>query len=117
MNHFISAAFSGIMPGGEKTAMPLFPGDEVTRFLTKYAEWAPEPWSKLPPRSTAFGPLPGDSPPPLFRVMQIMGGLDGLLSSHKSNTTIERSFKLMKSKVASLQIVAENFKDRDSNRC
>ena len=102
VNHFISAAMSGIMPGGEKTALPLFPKEAVSRLSTKYADWAPDPWSQLPPRPTVLGPMPGDSPPPLFRVMQIASGLDGLLTPPQKRIKVERSFKLMKTKVISL---------------
>jgi hypothetical protein len=77
LNHFIGAAMSGVMPGGEKTALPLFPKDDLVRLNTKYTDWAPEPWSKLPPRPTPLGPMPGDSPPPLFRTRPVVGHLGG----------------------------------------
>lgn len=100
VNHFLGAAISGVMPGGEKTEMPLFPKEEMVHFSTKYVDWAPEPFSKLPPQAMALGTLPGDSPAPIIRIMQVMSGLDDILNmALKSPTTIERSFKSMKSKV------------------
>lgn len=82
--------------------MPLFPKEELCHIGTKYSDWAPEPWSKLPPRPTVLGPLPGESPPLFFRVMQVVSGLEDLLAIGKKPTTLERSFKSMKSKVVPL---------------
>ena len=99
VNYFLAAAVSGVMPGGEKTAMPLFPKEDMVHFSTKYVDWAPEPFSKLPPQATAFGSVPGDSPAPIIRIMQIMSGLDDIFNMTMNPVTIERSFKSMKSKV------------------
>jgi hypothetical protein len=87
------------MPGGEKTAMPLFPKEEMAHFVVKYVDWAPEPWSNIPPPATALGTMPGDSPPPLFRIMHILSGLGDMLNFAMNHVTVERSFKSMKSKV------------------
>lgn len=90
---------SGVMPGGEKTVMPLFPKEEMAHLMAKYVDWAPEPWSKIPSPPTPLGTMPGDSPPPFFRVVLILSGLGDMLSLAMSKVTVERSFKSMKSKV------------------
>lgn len=102
MNQFLNAVFSGDMPGGVKTTLPLFPREEMAHFSKKYADWAPEPFSKLPAPATILGTMPGDSPAAIIRVMNIMSGMDDMFNMAFSLTTVERSFKSMKSKVRTI---------------
>ncbi|KUJ08973.1 uncharacterized protein LY89DRAFT_676349 [Mollisia scopiformis] len=102
MNHFLEAAMSGIMPGGEKTSLPLFPQEGMKFLAQPYKDWAPEPFSKMPGPSTPFGGQMETSPPPMIRIMHIMSGLDSIMEDAFSLTppeTVGRSFKLMKTKI------------------
>ena len=109
MDHFIQASITGTMPGGEKTALPLFPKDELeTHFSRKYSDWALKPWSTIPFRPAANDPnLDGspktdaveESPSPLLHVVQIASGLDRLMNMSTNRTLVQRSVKAMKSKV------------------
>ncbi|CZR53600.1 uncharacterized protein PAC_03480 [Phialocephala subalpina] len=102
MNHFIQAAITGIMPGGEKTSLPLFPGEGMRWLAEPYKDWAPEPFSKLPGPAEPFGSQTAVSPPPMIRMMYIMSGLDNILEDAFSQTPpamLERSFKVMRTKI------------------
>ncbi|KAF4611369.1 hypothetical protein G7Y89_g15644 [Cudoniella acicularis] len=115
INQFLKAAQSGDFPGNKKTELPLWPASEMEFFSKKYAEWAPPPYSELPVLGGPFGNMPGQSPPAIFRVMNIMSGLndimDDALEFARSGAPassigpglaakdIERSFKLFKTKV------------------
>ena len=105
MNHFVGAACSGIMPGGEQTELPLLSKDGQAKLRAPYLDWAPQPWSELPPRPTNLGPVPGDSPPPFVRLILLVSGMDGIVATLQGRATIERSFKSMKSKVIPLRCV------------
>lgn len=103
MNHFIQAAITGIMPGGEKTSLPLFPGEGMRWLAEPYKDWAPEPFSKLPGPAEPFGSQTAVSPPPMIRMMYIMSGLDNILEDAFSQTPpamLERSFSVMRTKVS-----------------
>lgn len=104
----MTAATSGYMPDGLQTNQSLFPREYMTYFNSKYVEWAPEPWSKLPNPQTDMGPVlgilrpPGDSPPPIFRIMHTIGEMDRALSMimSRQKNEIEPSLKAMKSRVS-----------------
>lgn len=104
INVFIEAATSGIMPGGNRTELPVFPRSEMAILTQKYEDWAPEPFNKLPGPQGVFGPSSAVSPPPLVRWMHLLGGLDDIVAmafgSRTPPTTVERSFKLVKTKVS-----------------
>ncbi|KAL5326249.1 hypothetical protein ACEPPN_007387 [Leptodophora sp. 'Broadleaf-Isolate-01'] len=103
LNVFLAAATSGIMPGGNRTELPLFPQSEMAVLTQKYEEWAPEPFDKLPGPQGIFGPSSSVSPAPLIRWMHLLSGMDDILamafSSQTLPTSVERSFKLVKTKV------------------
>ncbi|KAH7370910.1 hypothetical protein BKA65DRAFT_590159 [Rhexocercosporidium sp. MPI-PUGE-AT-0058] len=103
LNIFLAAATSGIMPGGIRTELPLFPHSEMAILTQKYEEWAPEPFNKLPGPQGIFGPSTSVSPAPLIRWMHTLSGMDDLLAtafgSRTLPTTVERSLKLVKTKV------------------
>ena len=117
VNHFIKAAISGVMPGGVKTEQPLFPKEYLQQFSTKYVEWAPAPFDKLPPPAMEAigpmpgGPMPGDSPPPIIRVMHVISGMDRMFSMalNKQLTNLEPSFKAMRSRVCSFSRIYGSF--------
>ncbi len=101
---FLDAATSGLMPGGNRTELPVFPRAEMALLSKKYEEWAPEPFNKLPGPQGIFGPATTVSPPPLIRWMHILSGLDDILAMAFKNPQtlplqVERSFKVMKTKV------------------
>ncbi len=108
INHFIKAAMSGNMPGNQKTQLPLFPASDMLYFSTPYDEWAPKPFSDLPPPSAGpFGPMPGKSPAPIIRIMHILSGLADIFEMAMSQTLpgkVERSFKSMKSRLIFLSL-------------
>lgn len=101
---FLIAAQSGYMPGGEKSSLPLFPKDEMMHLNTKYSEWAPEPYSKLPGVQTVLGPSGDMSPAPVARLMHLVAGLDNILGvalkAVPQPHRIERSAQLMQHKVS-----------------
>ncbi|KAG4420478.1 hypothetical protein IFR04_006398 [Cadophora malorum] len=103
LNVFLAAATSGIMPGGNRTELPVFPQSEMPVLTQKYEDWAPEPFNKLPGPQGIFGPSTTVSPAPLIRWMHILGGMDDILatafSSRTLPTNVERSFKVVKTKV------------------
>lgn len=106
-NHFLVAAMSGCMPGGETTDLPLFPKENMVQFSTKYVDWAPEPFNKLPPPAmealgpVQLGPMPGESPAPIIRVAYVMSGFDRMLVN-KGMKNVGPSFKSMRSRVSKL---------------
>jgi hypothetical protein len=97
------------MPGGLKTEQPLFPGEYLQQFSSKYVDWAPAPFDKpSPPAMEAIGPMPGgpmsgDSPAPIIRVMHVVSEMDRMFSmaSNKQLSNLEPSFKAMRSRVCS----------------
>jgi len=106
INHFIRAATSGKMPGGVQTSQPLFPEKYIQQFSTKYVEWAPPPFDKLPPPalqmgSINMGSMPGDSPAAIIRVMHVISGIDRMFSSLSLNPgqNMGLSAKAMRSRV------------------
>ncbi|RFU28834.1 hypothetical protein B7463_g7506, partial [Scytalidium lignicola] len=107
ITRFMTAAISGSMPGGEQTNQTLFPEEYMPYFAQKYVDWAPEPWSKLPAPETDMGPLmgsfnvPGDSPPPIFRIMFAIGEMDRMFSMAMDlqSNQIAPSLKAMKSRI------------------
>ncbi|KAH8807665.1 hypothetical protein F5884DRAFT_789800 [Xylogone sp. PMI_703] len=106
INHFIAAAMSGSMPGGERTNQSLFPQEYMRHFAQKYVDWAPEPWSKLPAPGADMGPLgsfntPGDSPPPIIRIIHVLGEMDRVFDSALSfqSNQIGPSLKALKSRI------------------
>ena len=106
INHFLKAATSGKMPGGVQTLQPLFPEEYLKQFSTKYVDWAPPPFDKLPPPAMEMGPfsmgsMPGDSPAAIIRVMHVMSGMDRILSRFSLNPgqDLEPSAKAMRSRV------------------
>ncbi|KAH8657081.1 hypothetical protein BGZ60DRAFT_416733 [Tricladium varicosporioides] len=115
LNHFLSAAQSGDFPCDRRAEIPVWPASEMELFLKKYAEWAPSPYSGLPSPAGPFGNMPGPSPPAMFRIMNIISGLNDIMDdaidfamSGASTDTIganinagkvERSFKLLKTKI------------------
>jgi hypothetical protein len=103
-NRFVKAALSGNMPGNNKTELPVFPDTEMPFFSQPYKDWAPEPYSQLPGPQGPFGASTGVSPPAVIRIMHVMSGLDDIFEMALSNTqppSLERSFKVMKTKVCS----------------
>jgi hypothetical protein len=96
--------------------LAIWPVDEFQYFIKKYADWAPPPYSELPNQAGPLGTMPGPSPPPLFRVEYIISGMDALMMGaldHLESTSqeigeslretdVERSFKLLCTKVCSL---------------
>ena len=92
------------MPGGNRTELPLFPQSEMAVLTQKYEEWAPEPFNKLPGPQGIFGPSSSVSPAPLIRWMHLLSGMDDILAMAFSGqtlpTSVERSFKLAKTKVS-----------------
>ena len=92
------------MPGGNRTELPVFPQSEMPVLTQKYEDWAPEPFNKLPGPQGIFGPSTAVSPAPLIRWMHILGGMDDILatafSSRTLPTNVERSFKVVKTKVS-----------------
>ncbi|KAG0648009.1 hypothetical protein D0Z07_5962 [Hyphodiscus hymeniophilus] len=107
INHFIEAAMSGVMPGGLKTEQPLFPKEYIRHFSTKYVDWAPPPFDKLPPPQMEAmgpipgGPMPGDSPPPIIRIMHVISGMDRMFSRafNRDLPMTEPSFKAVRSRL------------------
>jgi len=103
------------MPGGNRTELPVFPQSEMPVLTQKYEDWAPEPFNKLPGPQGIFGPSTAVSPAPLIRWMHILGGMDDILatafSSRTLPTNVERSFKVVKTKVSfeCVQSLAHNF--------
>ncbi|KAK0122479.1 hypothetical protein ONS95_010710 [Cadophora gregata] len=91
------------MPGGNRTEFPVFPHSEMPFLAQKYEEWAPEPFNKLPAPQGIFGPASPVSPAPMIRWMHILGGLDDIVamafSGQMFSTNVERSFKVVKTKV------------------
>ena len=64
---------------------PLFPEQYLRQFGTKYVDWAPPPFDKLPPPAVGMGPLnmgtmAGDSPAAIIRVIHVISGLDRIFS-------------------------------------
>jgi hypothetical protein len=103
-SRFVEAALSGNMPGNNKTELPVFPHTEMPFFSQPYKDWAPEPYSQLPGPQGPFGASTDASPPAVIRIMHVMSGLDDIFEMALSNTqppSIERSFKVMKTKVCS----------------
>lgn len=103
-NRFLDAALSGNMPGNNKTELPVFPHTEMPFFSQPYKDWAPEPYSQLPGPQGPFGASTDVSPPAVIRIMHVMSGLDDIFEMALSNTqppSLERSFKVMKTKVCS----------------
>jgi hypothetical protein len=101
-NRFVEAALSGNMPGNNKTELPLFPPTDMAFFSQPYKDWAPEPYSQLPGPQAPFGASIKVSPPAVIRIMHVMSGLDDIFDMALSNTqpsSMERSFKVMKTKV------------------
>jgi hypothetical protein len=106
INHFIKAAISGVMPGGLKTSQPLFPKEYTRQFSTEYKDWAPAPFNTLPPPAVELGlidlgPMPGDSPAPIIRVMHVISGMDRMFNPEFINKSqdLEPSLKAMRSRV------------------
>lgn len=90
------------MPGNNRTEQPVFPDEHMKYFVSKYEEWAPAPFDKLPGPQGPFGPSTLVSPPPIIRVMHVMSGLDDIFAMALAQTMpkeLERSFKLMKSRI------------------
>lgn len=115
MKLFLAASTSGLMPGGNRAELPLFPEAEMPLVSTKkYAEWAPEPFDTLPGPQGIVG-APAESPPPLMRWMLIMSGMDAImaeaLGSRTPPLTVERSFKSVKTKVRSEGLLSRNAAD------
>jgi hypothetical protein len=103
MNHFIIDASSGIMPGNNKTELTLFPEEDQRYFSQPYKDWAPEPYASLPEPPGPFGASTSVSPPPIIRIMFSMSRLDDIFTmalEQKKLKTVERSFKMVKSKVS-----------------
>jgi hypothetical protein len=42
----------GILPGGQKTNLPLLSEEDLSLMMTPYADWAPAPYNKLPNSAT-----------------------------------------------------------------
>lgn len=104
MNHFLQAARSGDMPGGVKTSLAVFTSEGMQFSAQPYKDWAPEPYSKLPGPAGPFGAQTEISPPPMIRFMHVISGLDSIFEDAFSQTPplmLERSFKLMRTKVCS----------------
>lgn len=110
IDDFVRAAITGVMPGGEKTALPLFPEIEMNHFAVKYADWALEPWSDLEPRpTTKETPLEASLDDPstksasaLDRIKQVVSGFDKVIDVPEARPMIGRNSKLLKSKVSIL---------------
>jgi hypothetical protein len=95
MNRFIIAASSGVMPGNNKTELPLFPEEDQRYFSQPYKDWAPEPYASLPGPPGPFGAGTSVSPPPIIRIMFSMSGLDDIFTvalEQKKPKTMETSF-------------------------
>lgn len=112
---------SGMMPGGVQTLQPLFPKEYMQQLSTKYVDWAPPPFDKLPPPalemgSLNMGPGPGDSPGAIIRVMHVTSGMDRMFSrlSLSILQNMEPSAKAMRlrvrlSLVLAHEILADGF--------
>jgi hypothetical protein len=126
LHHFLAAARTGNFPG-KQTELPLWPEVEMEYFSKKYADWAPKPYSELPqPAAGPLGPIPGQSPPPIFRITLALGSFDNMFSQlftfagqNLSPEEVARrlasadrgaSFNITKSKV-SLQIMHRELQD------
>ncbi|KAE8447341.1 hypothetical protein EG329_010899 [Mollisiaceae sp. DMI_Dod_QoI] len=102
INHFLKAATTGMMPGGEKTSLSVLPPEGMQLLSKPYKEWAPEPYSTMPGPAGPFGAQTKESPPPLIRIMHILSGLDDIFENAFSQTPppmLERSFMVMKTKI------------------
>jgi hypothetical protein len=89
-----------------KTSQALFPKEYMQQFSTKYVDWAPPPFDKLPPPAVEMGPInmgpmPGDSPAPIIRVMHVISGMDRMFSPGFINKSqdLKPSSKAMRSRV------------------
>lgn len=60
--HFLESTMSGIMPGNQRTNLPLFPPELVYLWNQPYSEWALDPLHEL-------------SGTPNDRVMSLMGSM------------------------------------------
>jgi hypothetical protein len=91
------------LPGNVKTKYPIFTAEGMELFNKKYVEWAPEPWSKIPVPAGPFGNMPGDSPPPMMRVMLELSGMGDIwqtaLTTRDMTNQMELSFSCLRKKV------------------
>lgn len=100
LNQFLVAAQTGRFPGNKDAGLPLWPKEEMGNFSKKYKDWAPSPWAELPQPAGPFGlgPIPGDSPPAVIRMMHILSGLEDIVAMATAED-LGRSEKLLKTKV------------------
>lgn len=121
---FVLAASSGKFPGNVQTDLPLWPAEMMQYFIKKYADWAPAPYSQLPPPEGPLdgliGRAPGESPSAMIRITMIVSGMDGMqmigslgqsqnthdqISATLHERDVERSFQLLYTKVSILSIL------------
>ncbi|KFY14205.1 hypothetical protein V492_02770 [Pseudogymnoascus sp. VKM F-4246] len=99
LNLFLRFATSGRLPNGAPSSLPHFPAPEIALLARPYGEWAPKPFSELPPPSLVPGIATGGvSPPVMIRVAHVLSGLDDLARGVLGRE-VERSFRVVKAKV------------------
>lgn len=99
LTHFLKSAVAGRLASGSLSSLQPFPAPEIVRLAQPYADWAPKPYSELPPQIALMGETEGQSPPAMFRISHVISGMHGIFTGKYVANDVERSFRVVKAKV------------------